>query len=45
MSRQAEEDALTKYYLNQVGYGSSEIYRGQLYQKGKVFFLFCLRPR
>lgn len=34
MSRQEEEDALTRYYLAQTGDGS-EIYSGQFYQKGK----------
>lgn len=33
MDRKYEEDVLTDYYLSQAGHGS-EIYSGQLYQKG-----------
>lgn len=34
MDRKYEEDVLTQYYLAQTGHGS-EIYSGQLYQKGE----------
>lgn len=33
MNKREEEELLTRYYLQQSGYGS-EIYHGQLYQKG-----------
>lgn len=35
MNRHHEEEILTKYYLAQIGHGS-ELYRGQLYQKGTI---------
>lgn len=34
MDRRYEEDMLTRYYLDQTGHGS-QIYSGQLYQKGE----------
>lgn len=34
MDRKSEEDILTQYYIAQTGFGS-EIYSGNLYQKGK----------
>lgn len=35
ITNMAEEDLLTRYYLNQAGSGMGDFYSGPIYQKGK----------